>query len=555
MALAAEVRVAPRRSLSWTRLGKGDTAAESEARGEALELARALALQTVVDARDAVVEELSARQRAIEETIWPASPIAGYGLHSSLGAYLVTRVAVAWAASGPTSLRHEPLDRHGLIAQLGEHAVDKALAMAAIGDFRRVERGFQADPAGLDVSRIAGLAEGSLSRGERIRALSQVAFSSRCLARLASALSVLSATRNVLSVIGPEAVGADLSLGLAALALGRPDRVGALLGPRPDALGARTVAEVAEAILRLEQGEAPQLEDDGPIMMPGLEASDGTRSSWSEALGQGAPERPPESEDDVLEIVEERIERPAASFSTEDDAGGRARPARWWTSQEAPTDIDDAQLIEWGRLYEDGVGMVARRQGLLGLRPAVPARTAAALRCPPDERLVRRVLAAQHLEPPGAGPQADESTGPLPHALFEQGMRLTGTAHDALFPPVRGALRAIVRAAEGATPTGDALKHAGDLGWVLRRCRALALAVRGELEAAVEAVRDMPGGASPEAQWAKDRILRFGGRRPVRATVEEARVVAAGLVLDLVMQLGRTIAGTVPRSTGMDRAV
>src|SRR5262245_48674001 len=108
MALGAESRVAPRRSLSWTRLGKGEAEAETDARHEALELARALALETITLSRDAVIEELTDRQRAIAETIWPPSPLSGYGLHASLGAYLVARVGVTWAPSGPMGLRHEP---------------------------------------------------------------------------------------------------------------------------------------------------------------------------------------------------------------------------------------------------------------------------------------------------------------------------------------------------------------------------------------------------------------------------------------------------------------
>src|SRR5215470_9044145 len=93
-----------RRSFSWMRLGKGEAEAESFARAEAMEIARTLALTTIAFSRDAVVQELTDRQRAIAETIWPPSPLSGYGLHASLGAYLVARVAVTWAPSGPTGL-------------------------------------------------------------------------------------------------------------------------------------------------------------------------------------------------------------------------------------------------------------------------------------------------------------------------------------------------------------------------------------------------------------------------------------------------------------------
>src|SRR5688572_33446803 len=86
---------------------------------------------------------------------------------------------------------------------------------------------------------------------------------------------------------------------------------------------------------------------------------------------------------------------------------------------------------------------------------------------------------------------------------------LEASVFDPLFPPVRGMLRAIIASAEGDAPTTGAVEQAGDLTWVTRRARALAMIVRGDLMAAVAAVDAMPPESAPEGKWAKDRLVRF----------------------------------------------
>src|SRR5688572_8521091 len=76
------------RASEWSGLARGGGEAEARAKREATELARAFALQTIVVERDASVDELRGRVEAIAETMWPPSPLQGYGLHSSLGAYV-----------------------------------------------------------------------------------------------------------------------------------------------------------------------------------------------------------------------------------------------------------------------------------------------------------------------------------------------------------------------------------------------------------------------------------------------------------------------------------
>ena len=123
---------------------------------------------------------------------------------------------------------------------------------------------------------------------------------------------------------------------------------------------------------------------------------------------------------------------------------------------------------------------------------------------------------------------------------------MDGGPHDALLTPVRGALRAVLAASEGAAPSADDVAAAGDLAWAYARARALALIVQGELSEAIRAVSFLPAAAAPEGRWAQDRAVRFSGRAPEPVPPEEVRPVAAALVADLVQQLARTLAGTVP---------
>lgn len=555
---------------SWTSLGRGGLEVEASAKREALELARALAAQTIVIEHDAVAEELPDRMRAIAETMWPASPLSGYGLHSSLGGYLVARVAVGWAPSGMIGLRREPFDRTALIEDLVEHGVDRGVALGILGDWRAPAGGFIPDPQGLDTSHIAGLVEGALSVRERSRALSQVAYSSRCLDRLASTASVLSSLRHVLVVLPPDVLGRDVVAGMTALALGRPDRALELIGERPRGLAQRTLAELARAIVSLEQGDVPILEDVGAILQPRA----GDPVPHSEPIGAGAGEADAAGDDgdDVLEIIEERVDdavrasngnghtRSSPPERWERGRGGdertsdrphearprTPRPPRWSGVEGAPDPLDPAALDTWRRQLEVDLGLLANRRGLLGLRlpPARP--TVAPWPLPPDERIAAMLLARASGRSLEADTREVTERIPVGALLALEALEATGTTFDAVFPPVRGVLRAIVRAPDGVAPSAEDLAAAGDLEWVLLRAKSIALIVTGDLEGAVAAVRSLPSDAAPEGRWAADRLRRFAGRRIVRATPEEARPAAAGLVMDLAHQLGRTLAGTLP---------
>lgn len=530
---------------------------EAGARREALELARALAAQTIVLEKDAIADQLPERTRAITETMWPSAPLAGYGLHSSLGAYAVAKVAIGWAPSGLIGLRHEPLDRDKLEAELVAHAVDPRTAAAILGDWSGVEPGFAPDPTGLDASRIAGLAEGTLSRVERARALSQVAYSARCLNRVASTASALSALREVLPLLAPEALGRDYVAGAAAIALGRFERAVELLGVHPGKLPQRTLSELASVIAALQHGEAPELEDVGALLVPGIEAPRATET-WSDETGPSDDEDDEKpttrdiEQDDVLEIVEERVDDRPRSIDVPAPAARTAtgvRPARWPApAGDTPTPLGDAELEGWAARIAGARGLVAEQRGLLGLRlPPLPA-TVPGVATPPDERLVGLFSSSSSRsgQSDEDGPRDVTERVPVGLIMSLEALSLAGSPFDALFPAVRGALRAIVAAAEGRAPSDEAIAAAGDLSTILLRARALACFVRGDLEGAMGAVAGLAPEVAPEGQWAADRLIRSGSRDGASVAPDDARPAAASLAVDLAHQLGRTIAGTLP---------
>jgi hypothetical protein len=521
---------------SWSRLAKGGQVEHETARAEAMELARALATQTIVLEHDAVIEELPDRVRAIAETVWPSSPLQNYQLRSSLGAFSVAKVAWGWAPSGHIGLRHEPLDRDGLLEDLLEHGVDSEHARAVLADWLKVEPGFAPDPAGLDVSRVAGLAEGSLTREERRRALSQVAYSGRCLSRLASTINVLSVLRTVLPVLAPESFGAKVTTALAALALHRPDRALELIGDRHETLAVHTVAELAVALEALTRNQRPLLGDEGMMLVPELETDTADLSSKTAEQEDNG--------DDVLEIVEERIDRGKGPPPSPFGAGALPRPPRFTSPGLSAEPLEDRELEAWVAKTSSARSLLSKRSGLLGLRLQEAGATVLPIAIPPDERMVSLMLA------PSDGGDVTERIPAFVTMALEAYPR-TNSPLDAVFPIVRGALRSILTALDGRGPSEEALKNAGDLRWLLLRARALASIVEGQLEDALVALSGLPPGSAPEATWAHDRLRRY--RRSVRARDEEARELAASLVSDLAQQLGRTIAGTIPKEHKAER--
>ncbi len=545
---AAPVTPAP---FSWSALERQAPGAETSAEDEAREIARALTAHSLVVDPEAVIEEYDDRFAAILATVWGDDPVHGYGLHASLGAFIVAKVAVGMVPAGHTGLRHEPLRRSGIHHVLVDHGLDPSTADSILGDFEAVSADFRGDKKGLTPSTLAGLAERTLSRAERMRALSQVAYSPRCLARLAATSNLLSATRAILPVLPPAALGPRVATAATAIVLGRSDRVLALFGADAKPLSLATFLELAVAREALARAEVPSLEDDAFVLVPPLEApapkpheaDAALENDQTDILDEAFDTRgeDEDDEDDVLEIVEERVD---PDSGVEEEAAPRAAVAApRWHATEAP--LDEATLEAWREQLEAGSTLAARRRVLLGLTPAPIPPTVAPRAIPPDERILRRAALEEE-----RGEDQEERTEriELSAVIAESRRDLDKGPRDAVFPIVRGLLRAAIAAADGRAPSAEALEQAGDAEWAVRRLRALACVVRADLAGAREATASMPDAAAPEGRWAKDRSMRYGDdAAPVGTDV--SRPMAAALVEDLAIQLARTIAGTVPTAT------
>lgn len=525
--------------LRWSvaALAGGDERVLSQAAAEAQQLARALAARAVAAAPDAEVSEYADRLRTLTRSIWPSDPLEGYGLHSSLGAFLVARVAMGWAPPTDTRLRDEPLDAAGVRDQLVEHGVPAPAVAAIMAEWAGVEDGFTPDPNGLPAAQHAGLAEGTLSIRERADVLCQLAFSPRCLARAAVTITSVTSVRQVLPVLPREddELGGVYVSAMAAIALGRPDRALALLGLSPQGEAQTALAELARAQWNLERGEPAQLLEDDDI---GVVELDSNRPAPAPAAVDDE-----DDEDDVLEIVEEVVRAGAESDPTVTPAQALPQPPRWTRPDWAPVELDETFVRLWRQGRDRRRATFGHLQSMLGMEGAFSYRALPATPIPPDARTLRRIL-DERSEPPEPSTAETERID-VTAFIQEQQEKLGLGSCEPVFPVVRAAVRAVAAAAEGDPPTEAAIAAAGDLEWVLRRSRALALAVRGDLDAATEAVQALGKVGAAEVMWTQARMMRFAGRPAAPVEPAAARRAAARIVSDLAVQLGRTVAGTV----------
>ena len=473
---------------------RGLTAAEPEALAAAsneVEMyVRALAAHGVVVDRDAIPSELEDRQGTIRSKIWPSEPLDGFGLHASLGAYLVTRVAVDLVPTGHLGLRPEHLSSEGLRAALIDQGLLSSAADAVVGDWGGEPDGFQGDPAGLSLSILAGLAARTLTRDERNQALAQVAASPRDLARLAAATNLLMAVRRVLPLLPIPSLGAVYDLAVVGLTIGRGDRVAGLIARPGDVLEA-ALHELGAASAALRAGAPYQPDLDVQVVVPTAMSTDS-----------------------IVEDVSESIE-----------IGPLAALCRWRDGSLRPEDVESwrHEMSRW-----------RATEGTLGLRMPVPAPRVMAAPLPPAAALVRRSIL----------PHTEDGTDRIELEAPPYAWR--GDPLDAIAPVVRGAIRMVAAATEGEPPPPGALTQAGDLSWLVRRAAALAAVVKGDLHDAVEVTKPMPYGSAPERRWAQDRLRRFGDRVAEPAESSEARPKGAALIDDLAQQLARTITGKLP---------
>lgn len=311
----------------WSELRRDDPEALRRAESEALEMARALAVESLASDRDAELVELDERRRHLSSAAWPAAPLEGYRLQSSLGAFVLARVAIAWVPAGQMGLRHRPLGADAVLRGLIQQGVDPVLARSVLGDWLGPHEGFRGTVEGLDAGSLAGLTERTLTRSERDAALSQVAASPRDLSRLAACLVLARSVRRLLPVLPGDGHGERLAATLALVATDRADRALELLSapggggsgvgeaspleqaggpPLAEGLGTRAVRELALAIVALRSGQSFELEPDlwapAPPLIPSEPTSseaddtvpdDGAASISGEGFGSGAePEHP-----------------------------------------------------------------------------------------------------------------------------------------------------------------------------------------------------------------------------------------------------------------------
>jgi len=524
------------RPVRWTvgALAAGDDRVASQAADEAQQLARALAANAVASAPDADVGEYADRLRTLTRSIWPDDPLEGFELHSSVGAYLIAKVAMGWAPPTDTTIRDAALDRDGVEAALVEQGVSATQAVSLLGDWSGPEEGFTPERDGLSAALLAGLAAGALSSGERAHSLNQLAYSPRCLARAAMTASSVEAVRKVIPVLPREddELGSEYVAAMAALALGRPDRALALVGLSPEGTAQVTLAELARAQWNLERGEPAQLGGDPAVPQCELESN----------RPAPAPQMVAEDDDeeDVVEIVEEVV---SGSTPPSDPAMMVPRTALPQPPKWENVELDETFVRLWREGRDRRRATFGHLQCILGLEAPLAHGSLPVTPIPPDAGTLRRIL-DERSEPAEANTAETERID-VTAFIQEQQEKLGLGSCEPVFPAVRAALRAVVAAAEGDAPTEGAVAAAGDLDWVVRRARAVALGSRGDLTGALDAVSTLGASAAPEALWVRGRALRYAGRPALEAAPSDRRRAAARIVEALAVQLGRTVAGTV----------
>lgn len=495
-------------STSWADLRSGEPGSVHRSAEEATELARALAVESLASDAEAELAELDDRRRHLAGAAWPESPLAGFGLESSLGAFVMARIAMAWVPSGHTGLRHKPLSREGLERALAGQGVAPASIRLVLGDWAGPAAGFVGDVGGLPVGTLAGLAEKSLTAGERARALDQVAASPRDLARLVAALLIGQAVRRLLPLLPDDAHGARFAATLALVATDRPERASSLLEARPLGLRERTVRELADAVLTLRRGEPIDFPADAwapdPPVSPALAPASAEPTLTLE-----------DGEEDVLEIVEERLD----PDQPESRVALKTHPPDWWPGPAAELGPVREALARWKTMGH-------RRGAVLGVRVRLPVGPGP---LPLDPRLAAEDL-GDALGAPTERIDLENLDSPRPE----------GEPAELYLPAVRVALRVVARSAEGAFPPDPAT--GGALEWVFARAAAIASAVAGDLDAAARSVEGLDPALAPERGFIADRRLRFEGRVADPLPVEDARVAAAGLIRDLALSLAATLA-------------
>ena len=514
----------------WAALRRGDDEALRLAELEALEIARALAVESLVSDADSELAELAERRRHLALAAWPENPLEGFRLQSSLGAFVVARVAIAWVPSGQTGLRYTPLSPDGVVRALANQGVDMLTAQSVVGQWAGPPKGFRGSEVGLDAGTLAGLAERSLTGIERDEALAQVSVAPRDLMRLGASLALGRAVRRLLPVLASDELGPGFVAALALVATERPDRALELLKNDENTLLGETVRELALTLTHLKEGEPVELRPDtwapylpraegGTVREPAISSEDLLEDEEA-ALVRRVERTDFNDDEDVVEMIEESVEGESGAGKAWVNTQVPRLPI-WWPKASESSDRELATL--WQKLRDHRTLARARGQAL-GFSAAAGDPRGAPV--PPDPRFVD-----------------------LSEVEDCQAPRLSGSAAEPFLPAVRALLRVVLASAEGDA-VDDA--EADGLAWVLARATALRRLARGELDDALVALSEYWSDEAPEQRWIRDRKIRFEGRAPEPLSPEEARSSAAVLVLDIARSLARTLTGAFPDSVATD---
>ena len=500
----------------WPALRKAGPESMEAASEQAYEIARAIAIETLAVDQDSVLAELSQRVEYLCRASWPDEPLDGYELQSSLGGFIVARLAVAWVPSGQIGLRHSALDREGMLRALEAQGVSEVMARRVIGDWLGPTPGFVGNIAGLPTGLLAGLAERSLTKKERTSALDQIAVSGRDLRRLCAVLLLNRTIRQLLAVLPDKAFGLEFSGLLALVATGHAERVVPLVTEEhAKDLSLKTVNELAIAIQTLRLGQVPQFdEDDWVCSSPKPQAlayaiEDEQQESFAEIQDDSGLDVEQENAADSAPVissldlpVDEKDEKPNAEVTSEDFDDSAVS----WQGKSGTDIVKNA----WQKLYET-LSLAVRRGALLGLLPEIPNH---------DEWLV------------------------APDALWDRrpSSNSTPSIADPFLTPVRGAVRMLLAALEGEVPTLADIENAGPLRWFVIRCAALAHIKNAQFVEAQELLRGWPM-QCVELRWVEALLMRQQHNEVIQVDAQELRQAGAQLIEDLAVAVGRTLTG------------
>jgi len=538
----------PNMDSNWTigALKAGVSSAVVAVDREREALAHAVTAQLMVTDEQSDAGAFSAHLDRVRAGLWPEDPLDGYGRHSSIGAYLVCRHALEALALEEITLREDPMATEQL-REILEDVDDHIWLDGLFEAWTNVSESFVARSEGLSVSELAGLAESALTLSDKHKCLSQLSFSASCASRLLEARKAVRNTQQVLSIIpsSDDDLGAGYVLAMAALAMHLPERALELTEQDPpDFHLGSALQEIARAQAALLAGESGTLADDPALPSIVFEPVALSETAVvAEAAEDMEAEDAYDDEEAILEIVEDVAENP------ENEAAASSvpllRPPTWRSTNDLEVIIDEDNLRLWSTARQERQSVYGQLGDVLGLSVPDDGRRLAGI--PPDMLTISKMF-EQNSEPPDPS-LAETERVDVAEFLKSQREDLGCYSVAPLLQIVRVCLRAITTSAEGLIPSSEFLACSGDAHATLARARRLALLANGRLEEASRVLGVMDSQTLDELKFELIAKFRFDGRyEQLPAEFEllsrtRARQVAASMVSDLALALGRTIAG------------